>query len=91
MLRNVAERCGTLRSVVGRYGNVASAISDLFSTLLDHLRRIFCGLYCYAKFGWNPCSSFHDMNVLYFGVWLENAYLRPQINGETKRPTPPFP
>jgi len=26
-------------------------------------RRIFGGLYCYAKFGWNPCSGFHDINV----------------------------
>jgi len=35
---------------------------DLFSTLLDHARCIFGGFYCYAKFGWNPRSSFHDMN-----------------------------
>jgi len=28
--------------------------------------RIFGGLYCYAKFGWNPCSSFHNMNVWIF-------------------------
>jgi len=32
-------------------------------TLLDHQRRTFGGLYCYAKFGGNPCSSLHDMNV----------------------------
>jgi len=35
----------------------------LYSTLLDHPRRVFGGLYCYAKFGWNPCSCFHDTNV----------------------------
>jgi len=39
------------------------AILDLFSTFLEHPVSIFDGLYWYAKFGWNPCSSFDNMNV----------------------------
>jgi len=43
-----------------------SAILDFFFTLLDHPRCIFGGLYCYAKFDWNPCRSFRDMTVWIF-------------------------
>jgi len=31
-------------------------------------RCIFGGLYCCAKFGWNQCSSFDDMNIYMFSV-----------------------
>ena len=32
----------------------------------DHPRRAFGGLYHCAKFGWNRCSSFENMDVFRF-------------------------
>jgi len=43
-----------------------SAILDLLSEWLDHSRRAFGSLYHCAKFGWNRCSSFDNMQVLVF-------------------------
>ena len=43
-----------------------SAILDLQNAFLDHPRRAFGGLYRCAKFGWNRCSSFDDMQVSVF-------------------------
>jgi len=62
-----------------------SAVLDLFSTLLDHPRRIFGGHYCYAKFGWNPCSSFHDMNLWIFCTF----YLKTPIHTPKRRDDKP--
>jgi len=36
--------------------------------VLDHPRRAFGGLYHSAKFGWNRCSSFDNMQVLMFAT-----------------------
>ena len=44
--------------------------------------KAFGGLYHCAKFGWNRCSSFENMDVFPISrVWLENAYSRPKIEG----------
>ena len=43
-----------------------SAILDLLCARLDHLRRVFCGVYHCEKFGCNRCSSFDNMQVLIF-------------------------
>jgi len=42
-----------------------SAVLDL-CVCSDHPRRAFGGLYRYAKFGWNRCSSFDNMHVFRF-------------------------
>ena len=34
--------------------------------VMDHSRRAFGGLYYCAKFGWNRCSSFDNMQVFRF-------------------------
>ena len=39
---------------------------DLFYVYFDHPRRAFVGLWQWAKFGWNRCSSFDNMPVLMF-------------------------
>ena len=44
----------------------AVAILDLFCTRLDHPRRVFGGICHCAKFGWNLCSSFENMQVFIF-------------------------
>jgi len=60
----------------------------------DHPRRALGGLYHCANFGWNRCSSFHNMRVLILsinilGVLLENAYSRPQnMHGTLKQGQP---
>jgi len=33
---------------------------------LDHPRRAFCGLYHCAKCGWNRCSSFDNIRIIWF-------------------------
>ena len=43
-----------------------SAILDLSSAHWDHPRRLLRGLYRWAKFGWNRCSTFGNMKVLIF-------------------------
>jgi len=43
-----------------------SAIVDLWCTCSDHPRRALGGLYHFAKFGWNRCGSFDNMQVLIF-------------------------
>jgi len=40
-----------------------SAILDLFGANLDHPQRVIGGLYHYAKFDCNQCSSFKNMKV----------------------------
>jgi len=42
------------------------AILDLWGTFWDHTQRLFGGLYHYAKFGWNCCSSFDNTKVWVF-------------------------
>jgi len=44
-----------------------SAILDLFGAYLDHLQWVFVGLYHSAKFGYDRCSSFYNMNISIFG------------------------
>jgi len=44
-----------------------STISDLFGACLDH-SRVLRGYYHCAKFGYNRCSSFDNMNVSIFGT-----------------------
>ena len=39
---------------------------DLSGAYWDHPRRLLGGLYRYAKFGWNRCSTFDNMKVLIF-------------------------
>jgi len=46
-----------------------SAILDLCGAYLDHLLRALDGLYHYAKFGYDRCCSFDNMNVSVFGVF----------------------
>jgi len=48
-----------------------SVISDMFGTHLDHPRRVHGGLYHYAKYGCNRCSSFENWNSEFFAhsVW----------------------
>jgi len=36
---------------------------------LDHPRRVIGGLYHCAKFGYDRCSSFDEMNVSTFGAF----------------------
>jgi len=43
--------------LLGKIGSIAC---------LDHTRRAFGGLYHCAKFGWNRCSRFDNMQVLIF-------------------------
>ena len=43
-----------------------SAILDLLVEYWDHPRWPLGGLYRCAKFGWNRCSSFDNMNFRYF-------------------------
>ena len=43
-----------------------SAIMDMLCGWLEQMRRLFGSLYHCAKFGWNRCSSFHNMQVLMF-------------------------
>jgi len=43
---------------------VASAILDSFGANLDH-----SGLYHFAKFGYDRCSSFYNMNISIFGAF----------------------
>jgi len=56
-----------------RYGDLTffskwrpSAILDLSDAYWDHPRRLLCGLYRFAKVGWNRCSTFDNMKVLIF-------------------------
>jgi len=44
------------------------AILDLFRIHLDHPRKALGGLYHFAKFGYDRCSSFDNMNILIFGA-----------------------
>ena len=47
--------------------------------LLGPPGRPLDGLHRYAKFGRNRCRSFDNMKLsIFFLVWLENAYSRPQ-------------
>jgi len=43
-----------------------SAILDSLCARLDHPRQVFGGIYHCAKFGWNRCISFDNMQVLIF-------------------------
>ena len=50
-------------------GGRPSAILDLLCACLDHSRGVFDGIYHCAKFGWNRCSNFDNMQVLIFNVF----------------------
>jgi len=60
-----------------RYGDLTvffsklrpSAILDLSGAYWDHPGRLLGGLYRFAKFGWNRCSTFDNMKVLIFCVF----------------------
>ena len=75
------------RTVAERYADFSiflrwrpSAILDLLCEWLDHPRRAFGGLYHCAKFGWNRCSSFDNMQVLVFrDLGLETPIHAPKI------------
>jgi len=44
-----------------------SAILDLFGAYLDHPQWVLGGLYHSAKFGYDGCSSFYNINISIFG------------------------
>jgi len=46
---------------------------DLIGIHLDHTQRVLGGVYHCAKFGYDRCSSFDNMNVSIFGAfgWKE--------------------
>jgi len=46
---------------------VAAAVLDLFGAYLDNQQWVFVGLYHSAKFGYDICSSFYNMNISIFG------------------------
>jgi len=46
-----------------------SAGLDWLCACLDHQRRVFGGVCHSAKFGWNQCSSFDNMQMLIFNVF----------------------
>ena len=46
-----------------------STILDLFGANLDNPQWVLGGLYHSAKFGYDPCSSFYNMNILIFDVF----------------------
>jgi len=64
--RNRSNHCGdmTIFRLFSRWR--PSAILDLLCEWLDHPRRAFGGLYHCAKFGWNQCGCFDNMQVLVF-------------------------
>jgi len=43
-----------------------SAILDLFGAYLDNPQSVLVGLYHSAKFGYDRCSSFYNMNISIF-------------------------
>jgi len=47
-----------------------SAILDLLCARLNHPQRVFDDIYHCAKFGWNRCSSFDNMQVLIFNQFV---------------------
>ena len=57
---------------------VLSAILDLFGAYLDHPQWVHGGLYHYAKFGYDRCSSFYDMNISIFGTLAGKCLFTPQ-------------
>jgi len=59
-----------------------SAILDLWCACLDHPRRAFGDLYHCAKFGWNRCSTFHNMHVF----WFHEFGLKMYIHAPTRAP-----
>ena len=42
---------------------------DLFGAYLNHQQWLFGGLYHCAKFGYDRCSSFYNMNISIFGTF----------------------
>jgi len=56
-----------------------SAILNLSCTCSDHPRRAFGGLYHYAKFGCNLCSSFDSMCFSILRVRLETPIHAPSF------------
>jgi len=59
----------------------SSAILDLLCGWLDHRWRSFGGLYHCAKFGWNQCSSFDNMQVLAFWTLAGKCLFTPLFLG----------
>jgi len=47
-----------------------SATLDLFGAYLDHQHKVLEGLYHSAKFSYDRCSSFDNMNVSTFGTFV---------------------
>jgi len=47
----------------------AVCILDLFGVRLDHPLRVLVGLYHSAKFAYDRCISFDNMNVSIFGAF----------------------
>jgi len=65
--------CQILSKFVNTHGDFSvfirwwpSAILDLFGAYLDQPQRVLRGLYHCAKFGFDRCSSFDNMNVSIF-------------------------
>jgi len=54
-----------------------SVTLHLLCACLGHARSAFGGLYRGAKFGWNLCSSFENMHVLYFVSLALKCLFRP--------------
>jgi len=46
-----------------------SAIMDSFEAYLDYPQWVLVGLYHSAKFGYDRCSSFYNMNISIFGTF----------------------
>jgi len=46
-----------------------SAILDSFESHLDYPQWVLGGLYHSAKFGYDQCSSFYNMNISIFGMF----------------------
>jgi len=42
---------------------------NFFGAYLDHTHRLFGGLYHYANFGYDQCSSFDNMKVSILGAF----------------------
>jgi len=53
---------------------------DMTGVYWDHPRRLLGGLYRFAKFGWNRCSTFDNMKVLIFcALGLKTPIRAPKI------------
>jgi len=64
-----------------RFSNFArwrpSSILDLFGAYLDNPQWVRGGLYHSAKFGYDRCSSFYNMNISIFGTFGGKSLFTP--------------